>query len=239
MGVSLQTIPSKTFGRTGMGEVLKNIAALGFYPTTVIDVGVANGTGPLYEVYPDSYYLLIEPLIEFENKIGEILQKVKGEVFWGGCFSESREIAINVHLDHLAGSSLFRESMGTRFDGVPRKIRCERLDTLVKERTLAGPYLLKIDAQGAEIDILRGSTAILEKTELILLEASLFEFMVGSPQFAEVIHFMTNLGYVTYDLFGMLYRPLDNALGQVHIAFVRENSSLRRSPFWDTVRSGT
>ncbi|OPX35239.1 MAG: hypothetical protein B1H11_09430 [Desulfobacteraceae bacterium 4484_190.1] len=43
---------------------LKRFKGLGFNPTTVIDIGVAQGTLVLYRNFPDTYYILIDPLRE-------------------------------------------------------------------------------------------------------------------------------------------------------------------------------
>ena len=48
-------------------------------------------------------------------------------------------------------------------------------------------YLIKVDVQGAELDVLRGAIETLNETELVILEVSMFEFMVNLPQFYDVV----------------------------------------------------
>jgi hypothetical protein len=38
---------------------------------------------------------------------------------------------------------------------------------------------------------------------------------------------MKGLGFVVYDIFGEQFRPLDGALGQIDMAFVKENGIFR------------
>ena len=38
---------------------------------------------------------------------------------------------------------------------------------------------------------------------------------------------MKNLGFVVYDIFGEQFRPLDGALGQIDMAFVKERGIFR------------
>ena len=76
-GYEIRRIGSGSSKRT-MADVLANVARLGFVPSIVIDVGVAKGTPALYNTFPDSYHLLIEPLEEFEDDIRSILKKYKG-----------------------------------------------------------------------------------------------------------------------------------------------------------------
>ena len=52
--------------------------------------------------------------------------------------------------------------------------------------------------------------------------------MKGAPDFYEVIKFMKDHGFVTYDILRGWYRPLDKALGQVDIIFVKENGMFRQ-----------
>jgi len=89
--------------------------------------------------------------------------------------------------------------------------------------------LLKVDVQGAELRVLAGAKKILRECDAVILEATLFGTMIGGPQLAEVVAYMQGQGFATYDIWGMLYRPLDGALAQVDIAFVREDSVLRES----------
>ena len=134
---------------------------------------------------------------------------------------------IHVHPDHLAGSSLLREQMGEDFDGVPRDVPMQPLDRLVSERSLAGPFLLKVDVQGAELDVLSGAEALLRNTDMVLLEISLFQLMKDSPQLHDVIAWMSERGFYAWDIYDGHARPLDGALGQCDIAFVRDDGPFR------------
>ena len=55
--------------RNSTDESLKHILNLGFYPQVIIDVGAADGTLPLLNTFPESEYIWIEPLIEFEEAL--------------------------------------------------------------------------------------------------------------------------------------------------------------------------
>ena len=138
------------------------------------------------------------------------------------------EVTFNVHSHQLDGSSLYKETMGSVADGEEVTVPQVRIDDVVKEHGCPGPYLIKIDIQGAELDALDGATEILGDTEVIVLEVSLFEFMKRAPQLDDVIAYMKARGFVTCDLVYGWNRPLDNALGQVYIVFVSDPGALRR-----------
>jgi len=52
------------------------------------------------------------------------------------------------------------------------------------------------------------------------------------PLLEEVLGVMTGRGYVPYDIFGQNYRPLDRALWQTDILFLRRDSTLLQNTAW-------
>lgn len=213
-------------------EVLKNN---GFEPSIVLDIGVAKGTPALYNVYPNSYYYLIEPLVEFEKDIQDILQKIKGEYILAAAGSYTGEIKINVHTDHLDGSSIFKESMGEEADGDERTVQILRMDDILKTKVDKQSILIKLDIQGAELEALNGCRDFLDNVEVIIMEVSMFQFMKDAPEFFDVVNYMKNINFVVYDIIFGWNRPLDNALGQVDLVFVRESSLLRKNHSFSTL----
>jgi hypothetical protein len=109
-----------------------------------------------------------------------------------------------------------------------RTVPVTTLDILTEETGCRGPYILKSDTEGAELQILRGATRVLEETEMVILEVAFFPFS-GRPQFQEMTEFMHQRGFVLYDLYDQVYRPLDGALGLADAAFVRESGRFRAS----------
>jgi len=67
------------------------------------------------------------------------------------------------------------------------------------------------------------------------LEATLFATMIGGPTALRPgCEDEGNYGFVAYDIFGFLYRPLDNALAQTDMIFVRENGPFRATHIFAT-----
>ena len=204
----------------------------GFYPSVIIDVGVADGTPELTNAFENAYFIWIEPLIEFEDILKKLSQKYTGEYHLCAAGKESGKMILNVHED-LAGSSLFNEIDGKTADGATREISIIKLDSIVGTE-MKKNILIKIDAQGAELEVLEGSKDILLYTEVVVLEVSMFKFQYDAPDFYQVIVYMKEKGFVVYDLFPGHNRPLDNALAQVDLVFVKENGQFRTSHNWAT-----
>lgn len=228
-GYNMQSLVRKSHKtRTTIEESYILVREIGFQPKVVFDVGVASGTPELYKVFADSFFVLIEPLKEFEPDLISILRRYKGLYVLAVAGPHSDQVTFNVHNDHLVGSSLYKETMGAKADGHEITAPMVKIDDIIKDNRLSGPYLIKVDVQGFELAVLDGAQQALSDTEIVVLEVSLFEFMIGAPQFYDVISYMKKREFVAYDIIIGWNRPLDNALGQIDIVFVKEKGMFRR-----------
>ncbi|MEO0473492.1 MAG: FkbM family methyltransferase [Bacteroidota bacterium] len=224
-------VRQKSGRRASMTQSLYHLAKLGFKPDVIIDVGTAYGTEQLLEVYPDVRYLWIEALKEFEPTIQQLANKYTGDYLISAAGSEEGEISIHVH-DALTGSSVYEEEDGQEADGKARTIPMTTLDAIKDRYKLDQSSLLKIDVQGAELEVLKGAKSILPSCEVILLEVSLFQFQKGAPEFYDIVAYLKEIGYVVYDLVDGHNRPYDGALAQKDLVFVKENGRFRTSHKW-------
>ncbi|MDH4242064.1 MAG: FkbM family methyltransferase [Phycisphaerae bacterium] len=216
--------------RSGVDGLLQHVRSMGFVPATVIDVGAAYGafTRQCRSVFPASRFILIEPLVEYQPALKKLTDEMPAiHCVTAVAAAHAGEAVLNVHPD-LVGSSLLSEvEKNTQVNGVPRAVRAITLDGLIEETGAEGPFLLKADVQGAELEVLRGAERMLADTECILLEISLFRFFEGGPDLSDAVAYMKARGFVVYDISGFQYRPLDNALAQVDVTFVKEAGLFR------------
>lgn len=224
---------SRRHNRVLLDDFTLYVRKLGFNPATVIDVGVAYGTFALYDTFPEANHLLVEPLEEWREALENLSHKYKAQYVIAAAGASPGKITIHVH-DDLVSSSALHEIEGSHVDGRPREVPVITLDGLCQEKGLRGPFMLKIDVQGAELNVLDGATGILEDTEIVVLEVSLFKTMSTNPEFYDVVQYMKERGFVTYDIFNFALRPLDGALSQVDIAFVKENGQFRKNHAYAT-----
>lgn len=217
--------PTRTFP-----EYFEFIKKLDFYPGTVIDVGAARGTPPLHDAFPNAYFILFEPLKDFLPQLNTLLTKYSGEVHNCALMSSEGERKILKSPD-LYGSSL----MHTITKNLPKlvDVKIEVLDKVLDGNNYAEPYLLKIDCQGSDLEVIKGATETLKKCEVVILEASFFRFWgEHHPDFLEILNYMREKGFVVHDLLDGLYRPYDKALGQIDVVFVKKNGMFRVSSQW-------
>ncbi len=212
--------------RRTLPAVLAHYRRLGLTPSTVIDVGVGPGTPELYASFPESRLLLVEPLEEWRRDLERLERERGADVVLAAAGPEAGEVEITVHRMPVC-SSIFGDRRGEDHSGARRSVPVVRLDDVVQTRGLAGPFVIKVDVEGAELEVLRGGRDVLRGCELVLLEVSLFEFVAGAPQFHDVVAWMHDQGFVVGDIYNGHCRLLDDALAQVDVAFVREDGRFR------------
>ncbi|MBI3442675.1 MAG: FkbM family methyltransferase [Candidatus Sungbacteria bacterium] len=217
--------------RMSMRSVLRHAKRIGFSPATLVDAGAAFGdwTACAHSVFPDARYVLIEPLTEYRPVLEAVCQSLKSSRLISGAAAgpDTSQIAINVHKD-LVGSSIFEEVEDEEtLVQEKRVVPAYTLDDLCADEL--PPFLLKLDLQGAELEALRGGKRTLARTDMVILEVSFFRAIRTAPLFHEVTAFMKDTGFVAYDIAGISYRPLDGALCQADVAFVRETGIFRIS----------
>lgn len=215
--------------RTSMDEMLDHCKTIGLNPEVVIDVGVAYGTMPLYTRFPQKKHFLIEPIKEYEPSLQNICDHYNAEYVLAAASAEKGSTSIYVG-NSLDGSSIMVPTDNVKME--KRRIPLITLDECCEERQLDGPYLLKVDVQGAELMVLDGAARVLNNCDLVILEVSLFNFRPEMPDIYDVISYMKNKGFVVYDFYGGHNRPLDGARAQIDIVFVKENGIFRTSHKW-------
>src|SRR5260370_17284590 len=63
------------------GLFFKHLKSLGFEVRTVIDVGIAFGTSPIYDAFPRARYFLVEPVAECRPVLEKPKHRLNAEHF--------------------------------------------------------------------------------------------------------------------------------------------------------------
>ena len=177
---------------------------------------------------------MIEPQDEMEVFLSELARTSPNCHFVkAGAGREPGELAQTIWEDYAGSSFLPQVNPDLIRTGKQRKTRIVTLDdVLADDYPQFVPDLVKLDIQGFELEALSGAETLFGRTELFILEASLFPFMSGQPIVREVISFMFARGYELYDVPGFCRRPHDGALGQMDLAFVKSGGSFRKVTDW-------
>ena len=215
---------------------LENLRRCGFHPASVIDVGAFIGewTQRTRAIWPEAKYLMVEPQPNKQERLRSLCNdSVSLEWALLGCAPSE---AVRFHMDDFGNSSVF-ESVQNKCpiaDSLPMKT----LDSVVAGHKMTGPFLLKADVQGYELEVLRGANETLRKVEVILLEVSTLPYNIGAPLFSDVVAFMADRQFLVYDVCHLHRRYTDQAVFQMDVLFAREGSALRsEKPFFRLPRS--
>lgn len=195
-------------------------------PRTVFDVGVADGTPELYEAFPGAKFILVEPLREYEAAIAGITSRYDCRVFFNAVGSVAGEAEITVDLDDPQKSSLeTRSRLTTRAHALSkRKVQILTLDSIFREcGDLPKPILLKLDTEGRELDVLRGATALLRHTQMVIAEVSVAGRFEGGYHFEDVVLFMRDHGFRLADILSIAHA--DGELEPHHMDVVFRNTA--------------
>ena len=99
------------------------------------------------------------------------------------------------------------------------------LDEFLKNHNLGDVDFMKIDIQGAELDVFKGSKKTLEKILMIVSEVEFIEQYIDQPLFGDVSSFLKNYNFMFHKFLGFGTRALKPiTLG--------ENKNLGTQVFW-------
>jgi FkbM family methyltransferase len=94
------------------------------------------------------------------------------------------------------GNSIYRENNNSVFPEYNYELKISRtLDSLRKDFNYPQPDLIKIDVQGAELDVIKGSLETLKNTKYLILELQEIDYNLGAPKALEVINYLESIGW--------------------------------------------
>lgn len=225
------TLAHQFFTARSMHGGLQRLKTLGFNPESILDIGAYEGgwTRVAKAVFPQSRVLMIEAQTEKATVLDAVCKAFDGSVEYRIALLGRRNQEEATYYQMITpwgstGSSLYEEQ--TAFERRVITLPMRRLDDLLAAHPNQRFPFIKLDVQGAEVEVLSGGLETLKATEMVLLEASFLEYNKGAPQFAEVVAFMNANGFVVFDILDC-FRAKQAVLFQSDILFVRKDSPLR------------
>lgn len=162
----------------------------------VVDVGVAYGTGWLYDRYPEAQLVLVDPVPspELDRYLGdrhhEFVQCALG--------ATPSTAEMTVDLDQTGASSLLRRTTLTDpgHRTATKTVAVRTLDDVVAQYVEPDARIgVKLDTEGYELEVLRGAVAALKRCAFVVCETSVLERFEGSYRFEDVVCFMREHGF--------------------------------------------
>lgn len=230
-----KVLHSSKFPKGDLVSSLLNVAARGFEPTQIVDIGANRGkwSRKAAWVFPRAGLTLIEPQHEMKPHLDRFCAQ-HGKARWinAGAADTMGEMLLSVHPDTVSTTFTLSEQRAKAGGLECRRVPVLTLDHLVEQVIESIPEIVKIDAEGFECRILQGAERLIGTTEMFLLEVPFVDPPQNWNSFAEIIRFMADREYVPYDFTSFQKRPYDGALGLCEVAFVRQQGVLRNFGGW-------
>ena len=188
-------------------EILTNLKEFVDDVDTIIDVGANSGqfTKASNHFFPTATIYSFEPLRDLYEKNKKSFHKVKEIQVYNLAFG-NEEGHINFYQNgygHISSAlEISKENVFYPKDSIIKiEVPITKIDLFFRDKKLTNKTILKIDVQGFELEVLKGSIETLKNINFIIIEANLQKLYNNQPTFSMVHDFLIQNDF---DLKGML-----------------------------------
>jgi FkbM family methyltransferase len=215
--------------------LFRRMAKKGFKPNYIIDVGAHRGawSRDARRVWPLADFTLIEPLADLGSDLDRfVAEGPTGRARWilAGCAANDGEMTFTALPGNPdAGTFRMTSEEAAASGGTQMNIPVKSLDTICGNHLK--PDIIKIDAEGLDLDVLRGASQAVQSAEVVFIELPLFDYF-KTQSLHGIMGSMREIGFEPYDITDMNRRPCDNALALIEVAFAKYQGILRDHHGW-------
>jgi FkbM family methyltransferase len=200
-----------------ISDSLKILKNSGLQVSAVIDVGVQHDTKDLRLGFPDVPHFLFEPIEEYHDAIRARYCGMDYQLIGSAVSSSSGTLLLEQVRSDSAGVVSHVMNGEVEGQGI-RRVPCVSLDDFVAQNEIAKPYLLKVDVDGAETDILRGAARAMSDCSCLIVETTM-------PFLEERCRLARESGLRLWDIVDFNF--YHGSLYQVDLIFVSERQIAR------------
>lgn len=147
-----------------------------------------------------------------------------------GILSDSKK-TMSFYASVGTGGSLYKEATNVYQNILPIKECSYTLDEIIQQEGLPLPDFIKLDVQGAELDVLNGASNSLRHAKALLLECPIYPYNVGAPSMEDYIEFLLQRGF--YPARCAEDHEIGGVFGQVDIIFLLRDILEKVDPEFD------
>lgn len=229
LGYQLSKINTeKTINQNHKNELLYNfydiLKRINFQPNHIVDIGANHGTWTreALKYFPNAYYTLIEPQSWLAESIKDILDtndKVKFHPFGAGEKEGSFQFTIVDRDDSCTFKYTEEEAKAAGYKQI--EIPVITLNGLLSTSELPIPDIIKIDAEGLDLEVLKGADHFFGKTEIFMVEAGVVIKSFDNSLLA-LTTFMDEKGYRLFEITDLNRPFVPRVLWLVELVFVKK-----------------
>lgn len=228
----LRLLRTKAFRRGlhfGVAASLENLTAMRDLPIrSVIDAGANVGQFSLLirGLHSDADIYAFEPLAEAAAVFKRLFAD-DPKVYLYQLALGAAEARTPLHISRRSDNSSLlpiNQSQAVFAPGTEEigtvDVPVHRLEAVLADTVLLRPSLLKIDAQGSELDILKGAEGLFATIDYIYVEISFTEFYAGQPPADQIVAYLQARNYRLAGI-GGIARDRRGAIQQADFLFQR------------------
>jgi FkbM family methyltransferase len=170
-------------------------------PNVIYDIGAQVGcwASKAKSLWPYSNIILFDAMPELQE-----LYEQDHEKYHIGLLSstDGRDVKFYKNTMLPGGNSYYKENKEFSKDAdvlfpddAAEIMETITLDTLIRSKNLPLPDLIKIDVQGAELDVLKGAQETLSHVQHLIVELQYVEYNVGAPSKQDVVDYLESQGF--------------------------------------------
>ncbi len=220
----LALAPDAMLTRAARGDMWSRLAHLrdtGFAPRQIVDIGAYEGTWTTRcaKLFPQAHFLMLEAQDAKAAALGEVRGRMNGRADYTIGVLSAEAGAEVTFFEMETGSSYLEELT----DAPRRSVQkvTTTLNDVLRSAGIATVDFMKLDVQGAELDVLRGGLDALRSAQYVLMEVAISDYNRGAPNAGEVISFMTGHGFAIRDIADVKRRGRGGPVNQMDILFAR------------------
>lgn len=197
---------------------------------SIVDIGANRGQFTLLMagLYPNARILAFEPLMPpFRKFLKATAHLPKVRAFNAAIGPSRATLPMNVSKRDDSSSLLPISSMQeTVFPNTGRaridNVRVSPLNDFLNDVDLERPSLLKIDVQGFELEVLKGSDDCLDRFDAVYVEASFIQLYDGQPFASDIIDYLHQRGFKLRGIYNLSHM-VDGRAVQADFFFVHRD----------------
>lgn len=181
---------------------LASLRDSGVRPGVIYDIGacVLHWTNEAALIWPGASFYCFEAMPETAFLYDK--PYIKG--YHNGVLSDrdGNHVTFYQNTYHPGGNSYYKENVEVNpqaeeyfNESHRRDYITKALDMVVLEKNFPLPDIVKMDVQGAELDIIKGAPNCINNAYHLILELQVVEYNKGAPLVQEVVSYLDNIGY--------------------------------------------
>lgn len=170
---------------------------------TIIDVGILRETRELKTVFSNQKQVLIEPVPIFRNQIVQNYKALPDVDYVWKAASNINGVCYVHSYSNNGGTMPTHSYINDNPNKEPKDLKVDevekiRVDDYVISKNYQGPFLIKVDVDGHDLEVLQGCQKIFKDTDVIIVEATMMKL-------TERAKYLEENGFILFDIVDQCY----------------------------------